>query len=171
MIQKGHFRNCLKPTLIVAALMLGACFSDDVEEVNPNGGGVANNSNIVTFGIDTSDKWEPDVIGDAEASADNAPQNGGGYFRSETFMMDCDKDDSPFGQQIYMYMIEEDYPAIDAESAVTRGEDSEGNEGNEDSEGDNSTSSTNSANSQYPRGGREQCRLGYFRIYDDRQHN
>lgn len=102
-------------TIVLACLVLGYASCVEDEEITS----IKNmmKSNVVTFGIDVSNKWKPDVIGEGE----KASSGDGNYSRTEALPMISE--DGTASSEIYMYMIEEDCPTIiDTVTVASRAE-------------------------------------------------
>ena len=114
------------------AIVAFACTQDSIVE-NPNVGQDPNNGNIhngdvVTFGFNFEDYWTPDVIGPGQPESYNAQTPAAKSARSEAVLMECDKDGAI--DNVYMYMVEENIPAIAKYGDATRAEgDSNNGEG------------------------------------------
>ena len=114
------------------AIVAFACTRDRIVE-NPNVGQDPNNGNnsntdVVTFGFNFENTWTPDVIGDGQQDPYDAKKTAVTISRSQATPMECDKDGAI--DNIYMYMVEENIPAIAKYGDATRAEgDSNNGEG------------------------------------------
>lgn len=68
---------------------------------------------MVRFDIKASTVWQPDVIGDDAPQAKPLPA------KSVALLMDCEDESAPL-EDIYVYMVEEDYPAEKSAQVVTK---------------------------------------------------
>ena len=106
------------------AIVAFACTRDRIVE-NPNVGQDPNNGNnsntdVVTFGFNFENTWTPDVIGDGQQDPYDAKKTAVTISRSQATPMECDKDGAI--DNIYMYMVEENIPAIAKCGDATRAE-------------------------------------------------
>lgn len=114
------------------AIVAFACTRDRIVE-NPNVGHDPNNGNnsntdVVTFGFNFENTWTPDVIGNGQQDPYDAKKAAVTILRSQATPMECDKDGAI--DNIYMYMVEENIPAIAKYGDGTRTEgDSNNGEG------------------------------------------
>lgn len=116
MIKKSHIGNYLKPVMMAGLLFVCSCSDDD--EIASNTDRLTT-SDVVTFNIQTTNRWTPDVIGDgqdeAEAGSRTATRS-----RSVALPMESVEGNAP-ATDIYMYMIEEDYlPEADTTTVASR---------------------------------------------------
>lgn len=117
MIKKSRIGNYLKPMLLASVLFVCSCENDEiVTSVNR-----VTTSDVVTFNINKSGQWTPDVIGESRAEnrsgrEDNTPS------RSNTLPMDVAEGNAS-ETEISMYMIEANYPQeVDTVSVDSRAE-------------------------------------------------
>ena len=98
--------NWLFKSATIACLVLGyASCADDEEVASLKNQGT---SEIVSFDISTMYKFDPDVIGDSRSVTEEETTSNA--IRTEAIPMESDIE-LP-GEQIYMYVIEEDCPAV-----------------------------------------------------------
>lgn len=122
MIKKSHIGNYLKPVMMAGLLFVCSCSDDD--EIASNTDRLTT-SDVVTFNIQTTNRWTPDVIGDgqdeAEAGSRTATRS-----RSVALPMESVEGNAP-ATDIYMYMIEEDYlPEADTTTVASRSSETTG---------------------------------------------
>lgn len=103
MKRNAHIGKILKSAAI-ASLVL--CYVSCVEDNEIASQQTITKSDVMTFNIGYSNKWEPDVIGDAKSSS----PRGSNSSRTAALPMDCDGE-LPNGE-ILMYMVEEDCPTV-----------------------------------------------------------
>lgn len=103
MIQNAHIGTLFKSAAIVCLVLshVSCVEENELASLQP-----ITKSDVVTFGINMSNQWEPDVIGDDKSVS----TGGSAYTRSATLPMDCDSDMPE--EKIYMYMVEEDIPSV-----------------------------------------------------------
>ena len=110
MNRNRHIGVYLKSVALVGGLLFFACTQD--EEIATN---KVIKSDIVTFGLGTSNEWKPDVVGGDDVSSRS---------RTQALPMDCEGGSLP--DEIYMYMLEEDCPTeVDTVSVNSRGSEGE----------------------------------------------
>lgn len=106
------------------AIVAFACTRDRIVE-NPNVGHDPNNGNnsntdVVTFGFNFENTWTPDVIGPGQQEPYNVQTPADKSARSEAVLMECDKDGAI--DNVYMYMLEEDFSSFAMYGNTTRAE-------------------------------------------------
>lgn len=105
-----------KLAIITCVLLICSCSKDENIASNEDR---PMTSDVVTFDINSSAKWSPDVIEGMDAPAGSV-ETKAAYTRSESLPMECEGYE---GTQIFMYMIEEDNPdMVHVQSVETRAE-------------------------------------------------
>ena len=106
----NHIGVIIKSVALLCALLLCACRKDAIISETP---AQEQASDLVRFDIKASNVWEPDIIGD------DAPQAKSSSTRSAALLMDCEDEGAPL-EDIFVYMVEEDYPAEEVVYADTK---------------------------------------------------
>lgn len=105
MIRNRYIGIYLGSAFMAGTLFLSSCSQD--EEISSVADNVTT-SEFVTFGIDLPYRWAPDVI---EGTKDASNHQGSNQSRTASLPMECIGGDIS-DTEIYMYMVEEDYPAV-----------------------------------------------------------
>ena len=117
---KSKTIHTLLASAALAALIVAGCQKDDMKKVTVSTDKPS--SGLLSFNISENGGWS------SSATKSGDPTVKGSTYRSESLLMDCDNPDSPLGD-VYIYMVEEDIPADNAQPEVaTRADGGDGSQ-------------------------------------------